>query len=54
MIIDMLKVAGGSWKVPFEFTIADYAIESYEGEYAKIIYKIKVKSLENRQKQNET
>jgi arrestin (S-antigen)-like protein len=37
----MLKVAGGSWKVPFEFTIPEYALESYEGEYAKIIYKIK-------------
>jgi hypothetical protein len=37
----ILKVAGGSWKVPFEFTIPEYALESYEGEYAKIIYKIK-------------
>jgi hypothetical protein len=37
----MLKVAGGSLKVPFEFTIPEYALESYEGEYAKIIYKIK-------------
>jgi hypothetical protein len=34
-------VTGGSWKVPFEFTIPEYALESYEGEYAKIIYKIK-------------
>jgi hypothetical protein len=34
-------VTGGSWKVPFEFTIPEYALESYEGEYATIIYKIK-------------
>jgi hypothetical protein len=37
----ILEVAGGNWKVPFEFTIPIYALESYEGEYAKIIYKIK-------------
>jgi hypothetical protein len=37
----ILEVAGGNWKVPFEFTIPVYALESYEGEYAKIIYKIK-------------
>lgn len=36
-----LKVAAGSWRVPFEFTIPEYTLESYEGEYAKIIYKIK-------------
>ena len=34
-------MAGGNWKVPFEFTIPIYALESYEGEYAKIFYKIK-------------
>jgi hypothetical protein len=38
----MLKVDAGNWKVPFEFSIPLYALESYEGEYAKIIYKIKV------------
>jgi hypothetical protein len=37
----MLEVAAGNWKVPFEFTIPVYALESYEGVYAKIIYKIK-------------
>ena len=37
----ILEVAGGNWKVPFEFTIPVYALESYEGEYAKIFYKIK-------------
>ena len=37
----ILEVACGNWKVPFEFTIPIYALESYEGEYAKIIYKIK-------------
>jgi hypothetical protein len=37
----ILEVAGGNWKVPFEFTIPVYALESYEGEYAKIVYKIK-------------
>jgi hypothetical protein len=37
----ILEVAGGNWKVPFEFTIPIYALESYEGEYAKIFYKIK-------------
>jgi hypothetical protein len=37
----MLEVAGGNWKVPFEFTIPVYALESYEGVYVKIIYKIK-------------
>ena len=37
----ILEVAGGNWKVPFEFTIPLYALESYEGEYAKIFYKIK-------------
>jgi hypothetical protein len=36
----MLEVVSGNWKVPFEFTIPVYALESYEGEYAKIIYKI--------------
>jgi hypothetical protein len=34
---NMLKVAGGNWKVPFEFTIPVYALESYQGEYARII-----------------
>lgn len=34
-------MAGGNCKVPFEFTIPVYALESYEGEYAKIVYKIK-------------
>ena len=37
----VLEVAGGNCKVPFEFTIPVYALESYEGEYAKIVYKIK-------------
>ncbi len=37
----ILEVAGGNWKVPFEFTIPIYALESYQGEYAKIFYKIK-------------
>src|SRR5829696_2779378 len=36
---NMLEVAGGNWKIPFEFTIPVYALESYEGVYAKIIYK---------------
>ena len=34
-------MACGNWKDPFKFTIPIYALESYEGEYAKIIYKIK-------------
>jgi hypothetical protein len=38
---NMLEVAGGNWKVPFDFTIPVYALESYEGVYAKIVYKIK-------------
>ena len=31
---------GGITKVPFEFTIPDDALESYEGKYAMTIYKI--------------
>ena len=38
---NILEVPGGNWKVPFEFTIPLHALESYQGEYAKIIYKIK-------------
>ena len=37
----ILEVVGGNWKVPFEFMIPIYALESYDGEYAKIFYKIK-------------
>src|SRR5215212_169932 len=37
---DMLEVAAGAQKVPFEFAIPDDALESYEGKYASIIYKI--------------
>ena len=36
----MLQVPGGITKVPFEFTIPDDALESYEGKYAMTIYKI--------------
>jgi hypothetical protein len=46
----MLEVAGGNWKVPFEFTIPVYALESYEGEYAKIFYKIKTTKIEHGEK----
>jgi hypothetical protein len=38
---NILEAAGGNWRVPFEFTIPVYALESYAGVYAKIIYKIK-------------
>ncbi len=37
---NMLQVPGGITKVPFEFTIPDDALESYEGKYAMTIYKI--------------
>jgi hypothetical protein len=37
---NMLKVAGGITKVPFEFSIPDDALESYEGKHASTIYKI--------------
>jgi sporulation-control protein spo0M len=37
---NMLEVAGGITKVPFEFTIPDDALESYEGKHARTIYKI--------------
>jgi hypothetical protein len=46
----ILEVAGGNWKVPFEFTIPVYALESYEGEYAKIFYKIKTTKIEHGEK----
>jgi Vacuolar protein sorting-associated protein 26 len=36
----MLQVPGGITKVPFEFSIPDDALESYEGKYARTIYKI--------------
>jgi hypothetical protein len=36
----MLEVPGGITKVPFEFTIPMYALESYEGKCARTIYKI--------------
>jgi hypothetical protein len=37
---NMLQVAGGITNVPFEFTIPDDALESYEGKHARTIYKI--------------
>jgi hypothetical protein len=37
---NMLQVPGGITKVPFEFTIPDDALESYEGKNAMTIYKI--------------
>src|SRR5215217_146372 len=37
---DMLQMPGGITKVPFEFSIPDDALESYEGKYAMTIYKI--------------
>ena len=37
---NMLQVPGGITKVPFEFTIPDDALESYEGKHAMTIYKI--------------
>ena len=37
---DMLEMPGGITKVPFEFSIPDDALESYEGKYAMTIYKI--------------
>jgi Arrestin (or S-antigen), N-terminal domain len=39
---NILEVAGGNWKVPFEFSIPEDALESYDGKCAKIIYKIEV------------
>jgi hypothetical protein len=37
---NLLKVASGTTKVPFEFRIPDDVLESYEGKYAMTIYKI--------------
>jgi hypothetical protein len=37
---NMLQVGGGITNVPFEFTIPDDALESYEGKHARTIYKI--------------
>jgi Arrestin (or S-antigen), N-terminal domain len=37
---NILKVAGGITKVPFEFSIPDDALESYEDKYARTLYKI--------------
>jgi len=37
---DMLEMPGGITKVPFEFSIPDDALESYEGKCATTIYKI--------------
>lgn len=36
----LIKVASGTRKVPFEFSIPNDTVESYEGKYASIIYKI--------------
>jgi sporulation-control protein spo0M len=37
---NILEMKGGITNVPFEFTIPDDALESYEGKHARTIYKI--------------
>src|SRR5919107_2187863 len=38
------KIPKGNWTVPFEFTIPQDALESYQGKHAYIIYNVNVVS----------